>query len=81
MKRPNLIIIGIEGEDFQFKGLKNIFNKIIENFSKLKKAIPINIEETYGKPQIEPKKKIPLSHNNQNTKYTEQRNNIKSCKV
>jgi hypothetical protein len=49
MKRPNLIIIGIgESEDSQFKGPANIFNKIIEeNFSNLKKELPINIQEAY----------------------------------
>jgi hypothetical protein len=30
MKRPNLRIIKIEGENAQFKGSGNIFNKIIE---------------------------------------------------
>jgi hypothetical protein len=34
MKRPNLRIIGIQGEDYQFKASENISNKIIEeNFS------------------------------------------------
>ena len=39
MRRPNLRIIGIEeNENFQLKGLANIFNKIIEeNFPNLKK--------------------------------------------
>jgi hypothetical protein len=33
-------------EDFQLKGLANIFNKIIEeNFPNLKKELPMNIEE------------------------------------
>jgi hypothetical protein len=38
MRRPNLRIIGMdEKEDFQLKGLLNIFNKIIEeNFPNLK---------------------------------------------
>ncbi|KAL6039464.1 hypothetical protein STEG23_034280, partial [Scotinomys teguina] len=41
MKRPNLRIIGIqEGEEYQLKGIENIFNKIIEeNFLNLKKEI------------------------------------------
>jgi hypothetical protein len=38
MKRPNLIIRIEENEDSQFKGPKNVFNKIIEgNFPNLKK--------------------------------------------
>jgi uncharacterized coiled-coil DUF342 family protein len=49
MKRPNLQIIGVdENEDFQLKGLANIFNKIIEeNFPILKKEMPMNIQEAY----------------------------------
>ena len=45
MRRPNLRIIGVdENEAFQLKGPANIFNKITEeNFSKLKKEMPINI--------------------------------------
>jgi hypothetical protein len=42
IKRPNLRIMGIEeGEDVQAKGIYNIFNKIIENFPNLEKAMPI----------------------------------------
>ena len=43
MRRPNLRIIGVdENEDFQLKGLANIFNKIIEeNFPNLKKEMPM----------------------------------------
>jgi hypothetical protein len=49
MRRPNLQITGIdENEDFQLKGLANIFNKIVEeNFTNLKKEIPMNIQEAY----------------------------------
>jgi hypothetical protein len=45
MRRPNLMIIGIdEKEDFQLKWPVNIFNKIIEeNFPNLKKEMPMNI--------------------------------------
>jgi hypothetical protein len=45
MRRPNLWIIGVdENEYFQLKGPANIFNKIIEeNFSNLKKKMPMNI--------------------------------------
>jgi hypothetical protein len=47
IRRPNLQIIGVdENEDFQFKGLANIFNKIIEeHFPNLKKRMPMNIQE------------------------------------
>jgi hypothetical protein len=50
MRRPNPRIIGIkESEDSQLKGPVNIFNKIIEEiFPKLKKEMPINIQEAYG---------------------------------
>ena len=49
MKKPNLRIIGIEeGEDSQFKGPENMFNKIIEgNVLKQKKKVAINIQESY----------------------------------
>jgi len=49
MKRPSLNIIGIEeSKDSQCKGPVSIFNKIIQdNFSNLKKEIPMNIQEAY----------------------------------
>jgi hypothetical protein len=48
MRRPNLLIIVDENEEFQLKGPANIFNKIIkENFPNLKKEIPMNIQEAY----------------------------------
>jgi hypothetical protein len=49
IRRPNLRIIGIKGnEDSQLKGQINIFNKIIEeNFPNLKKEMPMNIQEDY----------------------------------
>jgi esterase/lipase len=41
MKRPNLRIMGIEGEEVQAKGMHDIFNKIItENFPNLEKSMP-----------------------------------------
>jgi hypothetical protein len=47
MIKPNLRIIGInKKEDLQLKWPVNIFNKIIEeNFSNLKKEMPMNIQE------------------------------------
>jgi predicted ribosome quality control (RQC) complex YloA/Tae2 family protein len=52
MRRPNLLIIGVdENEDFQLKRPTNIFNKIIKgNFSNLKKEMPMNIQEAYRIP-------------------------------
>ena len=52
MRRPNLLIIGVnENEDFQLKRTANIFNKIIEeNFPNLKKQMHMNIQEAYRPP-------------------------------
>jgi hypothetical protein len=52
MIKPNLRIIGInKKEDLQLKWPVNIFNKIIEeNFSNLKKEMPMNIQEAYRTP-------------------------------
>jgi GTP1/Obg family GTP-binding protein len=41
LKRPNLRIMGIEGEEVQAKGFYDIFNKITENFPNLEKSMPI----------------------------------------
>ncbi|KAL6080965.1 hypothetical protein STEG23_016230 [Scotinomys teguina] len=63
IKRPNLRIIGIEeGEEYHLKGTENIFNKIIEeNFSNLKKELPMKIQEAYRTPnRLDQKKKNPL---------------------
>jgi hypothetical protein len=78
IRRPNLRLIGIEErEDSQLKGPVNIFNKIIEeNFPKLKKEMPINIQESYRTPNRLDQER----NNNQNTKSTKQRKNIKSSK-
>jgi wyosine [tRNA(Phe)-imidazoG37] synthetase (radical SAM superfamily) len=44
IKRPNLRITGIDGEEVQAKGLCNVFNKIItENFPNLEKTMPIQV--------------------------------------
>jgi hypothetical protein len=46
MRRPKLRII--ENKDSQLKRLVNIFSKIIgENFTNLKKEMPITIQEAY----------------------------------
>ena len=82
MRRPNLWIIGVdENEDFQLKGPADIFNKIIEeNFPNLKKEMSMNIQEAYRTPNRLNQKRNSPSHNKQNTKYTRQRENIKSTK-
>jgi hypothetical protein len=83
-------------EGFQLKGPANIFNKILEeNFPNLKKELPMNSQEAYRTPNsLDQKKKIKIkkikkrkekkkffpSHNNQNTKCTKQRENIKISK-
>ena len=52
-----------------------------ENFPNLKREMPMNIQEAYRTPkQTGPEQKYFLSHNNQNTKCTKQRKNIKSSK-
>ena len=63
MRRPNLMIIGVEeSEDSQHKGSVNIFNKIIEeNFPNLKKEMPINIKGAYRTPnKLEQKRNSSL---------------------
>ena len=49
MKRPNLKIIGIkEAKETYLKGPENVFNKVLEEkMSKLKKEMPIKVQETY----------------------------------
>ena len=76
MRRPNLRIIGgKEKEDFQLKGPVNVFNKIIEeNFTNLKREMPINIQEAYRTANRLEQNYLP-SHNNQNPKCTKQRKN------
>jgi chromosome segregation ATPase len=51
IKRPNLRIMGIEGEKVQAKGIHNIFNKIItDNFPNLEKVMPIQVQEASRTP-------------------------------
>ena len=47
MRRENLRIIGIEGEESWLKGTENIFNKIIEKNLNPKKDKPIKVQESY----------------------------------
>jgi chromosome segregation ATPase len=64
MRRPNLRKIGVdENEDFQLKGLLNIFKKIIEeNFPNLKKEMPANIQEAYRTPNRLDRKRNSSRH-------------------
>jgi hypothetical protein len=64
MRRTNLRIIGIdENEDFKLKGTVNIFNKIIEeNFTNLKKEMPMNIQEAYRTPNRLDQKRNSSGH-------------------
>jgi hypothetical protein len=50
----------MENDDFQLKGSTNIFNKIIEeNFSNLKKEMPMIIQEAYRTPnRLDQKRKF-----------------------
>jgi hypothetical protein len=51
IKRPNLRIMGIEGEEVQAKGIHNIFNKIItENFPNPEKSMSIQVQEASKTP-------------------------------
>jgi chromosome segregation ATPase len=51
IKRPNLRIMGIEEEEeFQAKGIHNIFNKITEHFQNLEKVLSIQVQETSRTP-------------------------------
>jgi hypothetical protein len=58
---------------FNLKGQQiNTFNKIIEeNFPNLKKEMTMNIQEAYRTSNRLYQKKILLTHNNQNNKYTD----------
>jgi hypothetical protein len=64
MRRPKQPIIGIdENEDFQLKGPANIFNEIIEeNYPKLKKEMPMNIQEAYKTPNRMDQKRNSSQH-------------------
>jgi hypothetical protein len=64
MRRPNLMIIGIEeSEDSQIKGPVNIFNKIIgEHFPNLKKQMTMSIQEAKRTPNIFDQKRNSFHH-------------------
>jgi hypothetical protein len=60
-KRPNLRIIGIkECEESQLQGPEEIFNRIVEeDFSNIKKKMPVNIVEAYRMPNRLDQKRKP----------------------
>jgi hypothetical protein len=52
IKRPNLRIMGIEGEEVKAKGIHDIFNKIItENLPNLETATPIHVQKASRTPK------------------------------
>jgi hypothetical protein len=52
-----------ENEDFQLNGPANIFNKIIEeNFSNVKKEMPMNIQKAYTTPNRLDQKRNSSQH-------------------
>jgi hypothetical protein len=61
IKRPNLRIMAIEGEEVQAKRIHNIFNKIItENFPNLEKTMPIPVQEASRTPnRLDQNRTIP----------------------
>jgi hypothetical protein len=77
-KRPNLRIVGIEeGEDIQAKGNHNIFNKIlIENFTNLKKALHIQVQESSRTPNRLDQNRTFPQYNITKTVSTENREGI-----
>jgi hypothetical protein len=58
-------------EIFQLKGPANMFNEIMdENFSNLKKEMPMNIQKAYRTPNRLDQEKFLPTHNKQNNKCT-----------
>jgi hypothetical protein len=63
IKRPNLQIMGNEGEEVQVKGIHNIFNKIIvENFPNLKEELSIQVKEASKTPKRKPKQNLSTAY-------------------
>jgi hypothetical protein len=51
IRKTNLRLLSIEGEEVQTKGIHNIFNKIItENYPSLMKTMPIQVQEVSKTP-------------------------------
>jgi hypothetical protein len=76
-RRPNMRIVGIEeGEEVQAKGIHNIFNKIIENFTNLKKALHIQVQESSRTPNRCNQNRTSPQHVITKTTSTENREGI-----
>jgi hypothetical protein len=68
-------------EETQVKSAENIFNKIKEEkFPQRREKVSIKEQEAYRTENRNRRKKIPMTHNNQNMKCIEQRKTIKSYK-
>jgi hypothetical protein len=70
-------------DEVQAKGIETMFYKILaEHLSNLKKDRVIQIQKVFKTPnrQDQREKKNPRHVIDKNTKYTEQRKNIESCK-
>jgi hypothetical protein len=77
IKRSNLRIIGIEGEEMQDKGIHNIFNKIIiEHFPNLKKLLPIQVQEVSRTPNRLEQNRTSPQHINIKITTTENRERV-----
>jgi hypothetical protein len=77
IKRPNLRIMGIEGEEVQAKGICSIVSKIItKNFPDLEKAMPIQIKEASRTPNRLDQNRTTPQHIIIKTTRTENRERI-----
>jgi hypothetical protein len=77
IKRPDLRIIFIKGEEVQAKGMSNIFHKIImENFPNLEKDIPIQMQEASRLPKRPDHNRTTPQHINIKTISSETRERI-----
>jgi hypothetical protein len=57
MRRPNLQIKGLEGEEIQSKGIDNLFNRITaEKFPNLEKEKVTQVQEAYRTPNHQDQK-------------------------
>jgi hypothetical protein len=63
MKRPNILTVGIEGEEIQTKGINNLFDRLIaENFPNLEKERVIQVQEAYRTPSHQDQKRNTTRH-------------------
>jgi hypothetical protein len=57
MKKPNLQIMGVEGEETQTKGTDNLFTRIGESFPNLEKERVTQVQEAYRTPKCQDQKR------------------------